>query len=81
MGKPKLTSEQRFYIEKRLGEDISKRKIARELNVSPSTISRETNNNTLDDFKGIYCWRIADNIAKERCAQAKSEHTFSPSVA
>ena len=54
VGKPKLTSEQRFYIEKELGEGISRRKIAKKLNVSPSTISREINRNTLDSFNGVY---------------------------
>lgn len=76
MGKPKLTGEQRFYIEKRLGESISQNTIAKELNVSASTISREINRNTLDGFNGIYCWKVADNTAKERRANAKSEYAF-----
>ena len=76
MGKPKLTSEQRFYIEKELGEGLSRRKIAKKLNVSPSTISREINRNTLDSFNGVYCWKVADNTAKERRANAKTEQAF-----
>ena len=76
MGKPKLTSEQRFYIEKELGEGLSRRKIATKLNVSASTISREINRNTLDSFNGVYCWKVADSTAKERRANAKAEQAF-----
>ena len=76
VGKPKLTGEQRFYIEKRLGESISQNTIAKELNVSASTISREINRNTLDNFHGVYCWKVADNIAKARRANAKVEQAF-----
>ena len=41
MDRKHLTANDRFYIERRLGDDISLRQIARELEVEPSTVSNE----------------------------------------
>ncbi|MFA0057695.1 IS30 family transposase [Vibrio echinoideorum] len=67
-----LTSEDRFYIEKRRSENISIRAIARELERSPSSISR----NTPSDFDGLYSSRVANNLAKERKATASHSKAF-----
>jgi len=71
-----LTSEDRFYIEKRRADKVSMRAIARELERSPSSISRELGRNTPDDFYGLYSSRAADNIAKERRAVASKSKAF-----
>lgn len=71
-----LTSEDRFYIEKRRSENISMRAIARELKRSPSSISRELSRNTPSDFDGLYSSRAADNLAKERRVTASHSKAF-----
>ena len=71
-----LTSEDRFYIEKRRAENISMRAIARELERSPSSISRELSRNTPSDFDGLYSSRVANNLAKERKATASHSKAF-----
>nr|AKN36505.1 Mobile element protein [Vibrio tasmaniensis] len=71
-----LTSEDRFYIEKRRAENISMRAIARELERSPSSISRELGRNTPHDFDGLYSSRAADNLAKQRRATASQSKAF-----
>lgn len=71
-----LTAEDRFYIEKRRAENISMRAIARELERSPSSISRELGRNTPSDFDGLYSSRAADNLAKERKAMASQSKAF-----
>jgi len=71
-----LTSEDRFYIEKRRAENISIRAIARELERSPSSISRELKRNTPDDFNGLYCSRAANNLAKTRRTDASQSKAF-----
>ena len=71
-----LTSEDRFYIEKRRAENVSIRAIARELERSPSAISRELRRNTPDDFNGLYCSRAADKLAKTRRTEASKSKAF-----
>lgn len=71
-----LTSEDRFYIEKRRAENISMRAIARELERSPSSISRELGRNTPHDFDGLYSSRAADNLAKQRRTTASQSKAF-----
>lgn len=65
-----LTDHERFYIEKRSAEGATGREIAKELGVAPSTISREKKRNTPEDFKGLYCFRIAKPMAAERRSKA-----------
>ena len=71
-----LTSEDRFYIEKRRAENISIRAIARELERSPSSISRELKRNIPDDFNGLYSSRVADKLAKMRRTDASKAKAF-----
>nr|WP_077754604.1 helix-turn-helix domain-containing protein [Shewanella psychrophila] len=61
MGAKHLTTEDRFYIEKRRTDNTSIRSIAKELDRSPSTISREVRRNTPSDFQGLYSHRAATN--------------------
>ena len=71
-----LTSEDRFYIEKRRAENTSVRMIARELGRSPSSISREIERNTQKNFDGLYSSRAADRLAKERRTKASKSKAF-----
>ena len=59
-----LTSEQRYGIYLGLQEKKSFSAIARQLGVSISTISREVRRNR--SKRGIYSWRIANEMAQER---------------
>ncbi|NJC99273.1 IS30 family transposase, partial [Candidatus Erwinia dacicola] len=61
-----LTQKERFYIEKRRSEGVKLATIARELNLSCSTISRELRRNTDPAFNGVYSCRRADSLARER---------------
>ena len=72
----RLTSEDRFYIEKRRAENISMRTIAQELGRSPSSVSRELGRNTPDDFDGLYASRVAEKLAKERRTKASKSKAF-----
>ena len=72
----RLTSEDRFYIEKRRAENISMRTIAQELGRSPSSVSRELGRNTPDDFDGLYSSRVAEKLAKERRTKASKSKAF-----
>ena len=72
-----LTANDRFYIERRLGDDISLRQIARELEVAPSTVSNEIRRNTLPDFDGLYCHSAAEKLAIDRRVKAKAASKFS----
>ncbi|RAP64052.1 helix-turn-helix domain-containing protein, partial [Candidatus Erwinia dacicola] len=49
-----LTQKERFYIEKRRSEGVKLATIARELNLSCSTISRKLRRNTDPAFNGVY---------------------------
>ena len=71
-----LTLEDRFYIEKRRAENVSIRAIARELDRSPSSISRELRRNILDDFNGLYCSKVADKLAQTRRTDASKAKSF-----
>lgn len=71
-----LTDHERFYIEKRSAEGATGRGIAKELGVAPSTISREKKRNTPEDFKGLYCFRIAKPMAAERRSKASRGKAF-----
>ena len=71
-----LTANERFYIERRLGEEKSLRQIASELGVAASTVSNEIRRNTLRDFDGIYCHSVAEKLAIERRAKAKAGSKF-----
>ena len=71
-----LTSEDRFYIEKRRAENTSVRMIAQELGRSPSSISREIERNTPKSFDGLYSSRAADKLAKERRTKASKSKAF-----
>ena len=77
MDRKHLTANDRFYIERRLGDDISLRQIARELEVAPSTVSNEIRRNTLPDFDGLYCHSAAEKLAIERRVKAKAASKFS----
>jgi transposase, IS30 family len=57
-----LTNNERFYIEKRLAENISISTIARELGRSKSTLSRELSRNTDKSF-GFYSGLRANTLA------------------
>ena len=76
MGGKHLTQESRFYIEKRLAEEISLSQIAKELGVHRSTISREVKRNTAADFKGLYCYGVAQKEAETRRSKASSGKKF-----
>lgn len=71
-----LTSEDRFYIEKRRAENTSARMIAQELGRSPSTISREIERNPPKNFDGLYSSRAADKLTKERRTKACKSKAF-----
>jgi IS30 family transposase len=71
-----MTDLERFYMEKRLAECATQRAIAKELGVSPSTISREKSRNTLKDFNGLYSFRIAKTLAAERHSKASRDKAF-----
>ena len=71
-----LTKEGRFYIEKRLAEEVSLSQIARELGVHRSTISREVKRNTAADFKGLYCYGVAQKAADTRRSNASAKKKF-----
>jgi len=76
MGGKHLTKENRFYIEKRLAEEISPAQIAKELGVHRSTIVREVKRNTAPDFKGLYCYQVAQNTAATRRSNALASKKF-----
>ena len=59
-----LTQHERFYIEKRTSEGVNQSIIARELDVSRSTISRELKRNTEPAFNGLYSSRRAETLAR-----------------
>lgn len=71
-----LTQEARFYIEKRLADNISRSQIARELGVHHSTVLREIKRNTAPDFKQLYSYLRAGSLAKTRRATASSAKAF-----
>jgi len=73
LGTKHLTMEHRFFIEKELGEQISACEIARKLGVNRSTIYREIKRNTRDDFKGLYCYRVAQQESKARKSKASQK--------
>jgi len=77
MGGKHLTKESWFFIEKRLSEEVSLSQIARELGVNRSTISREVKRNTAADFKGLYCYAVAQTVADVRRSKASSKKKFS----
>jgi transposase, IS30 family len=60
-----LTINERYHIRAYLSAGYQKKKIAKELNVSPSTITRELQRNS-GPKSGIYFPIGADNYAKER---------------
>lgn len=59
-----LTSEQRYAIYLGLKNGISKSEIAKSINVSPSTVYRETKRNK--NKTNGYSWRLAQEMADER---------------
>jgi len=76
VGGKHLTKEDRFYIEKRLAEEISPSQIARELGVHRSTITREIKRNTALDFNGLYCYTVAQKTADTRRSNASADKKF-----
>ncbi len=76
MGGKHLTPEARFYIEKRLADNISRSQIARELGVHHTTVSREIKRNTAPDFKQLYSYRLAKTMAYTRRAKASAGKAF-----
>ena len=72
-----LSDNERFYLEKRLSEGCSLRQIARELGRCHTAISREIKRHTPTDFNGVYCYRLAAKLAKEKRSQAKQGKAFS----
>lgn len=71
-----LTQSERFYIEKRRSEGVSQSAIARELNVSRSTVSRELRRNTDPAFNGLYSSRRAQTLAGARRQPLSPEKAF-----
>jgi len=76
MGAKHLTTEERFYIEKRRTDNASIRSIAKELGRAPASISRELRRNTPPDFMGLYSHRAATNLSKARRAKASGNKAF-----
>jgi IS30 family transposase len=70
VGKRHLTEKDRFYIEKRLGEGVTYRAIARELGIHHTTVSREVTRNTDPDF-GVYSNLRAQTLKMERYVRAR----------
>lgn len=71
-----LNDKQRFYIEMRRTDGVSMNAIAKELNISHSSISREIKRNTDPMFKGIYSHLRATNISKARRSKASNSRAF-----
>ncbi|CDU05777.1 Putative integrase (fragment) [Vibrio coralliirubri] len=71
-----LTSEDRIYIEKHRADNVLMRAIVRELERSPSSISRELGSNTLAEFKRLNSADAADKVAKKRRAAASKSKAF-----
>ncbi len=71
-----LIYEDCFYIEKRRIENVSMSAIGRELERRPSSVSRELNFNTPDDFNGLYCSWAADKLAKVRRTDGAKSKAF-----
>lgn len=71
-----LTQKERFYIEKRRGDGVNQATIARELELSPSTISRELRRNTDSAFNGVYSCRRAETLARVRRQKARPDNVF-----
>lgn len=76
MGAKHLTTEERFYIEKRRTDNTSIRSIAKELGRSAGTISREVRRNTPSDFLGLYSHRAATHLSKGRRSKASKGKAF-----
>ncbi len=71
MGRSKhITKEERFAIQLGLESGRKISSIAKELNRSKSSISKEIHLNTDPDF-GFYCYLRADNLSRERQSQSK----------
>jgi len=71
MGRAKhITKEERFAIQVGLESGRKISAIAKELNRSKSSISKEIHLNTDPDF-GFYCYLRADNLSRERQSQSK----------
>ncbi len=60
-----LTSEQRYAIFLGLENELSQSEIARSIEVSASTASRELKRNR--NKRGGYTWRLADEMAGWYC--------------
>lgn len=58
-----INANQRFYIEKRLTEKVSKLQIAKELGMSHATIGREIKRNTDPVFHGLYSHLRANTLS------------------
>ncbi|XYX40715.1 helix-turn-helix domain-containing protein [Candidatus Erwinia dacicola] len=71
-----LTQKERFYIQKRRGEGLNQATIARELNLSCSTISRELRRNTDPTFNGVYCCRRTATLARWRRYKLQPDNAF-----
>lgn len=76
MSHRQLNERDRFYIEQRLAEGDSPGKIAKTLGVHRTTVSREINRNTCDDFNGLYCHRLASKLTSQKRSQAKKGMAF-----
>jgi len=76
MAYKQLTDNQRFYIEKRLAEKVSKSQVARELGVFHTTIGREIKRNTDECFHGLYSHLVANTMSKARKIQASATKAF-----
>ena len=71
MGRAKhITKEERFAIQVGLESGRRISAIAKELNRSKSSISKEIHLNTDPEF-GFYCYLRADNLSRERQSQSK----------
>jgi len=71
MGRAKhITKEERLVIQVGLESGRKISAIAKELNHSKSSISKEIHLNTDPDF-GFYCYLRADNLSRERQSQSK----------
>lgn len=70
-----LTREQRYYIEVKIANNISAKKIAKDIKVHPSTVYREIARNSLDN--GAYRHTAAQGKAEVRRYKAGKNSNFS----
>ncbi len=73
-----LTKEQRYVISAMRKNGFSQKSIAKEIGVSPSTLSRELRRNSTK--RGVYRPDYANELAQERKERFANNRRFTPSV-